>query len=161
MNVQRSRAWKLNEKESTHCPQRKYWKKVRCNLLITNGSFHIQMVLSLCLEDGCGRLILLASWAVAALWRACSHLLYQIMLSDRSLFSATHKMTTPTIRIKVCSAAHWSPIKQDSPMIWSSTKWPDCLQGRTTKKKKKTHIPMSHHASLSAAGRAAISVIHI
>lgn len=36
-------------------------KKVRCNLLITRVLIHIQMALLLYLEDGCGRLILLAS----------------------------------------------------------------------------------------------------
>lgn len=92
-------------------------KRVRCNLLITRELFHIQMVLVLCLDDGCGQLILLASWAVAALWRPWSHLLYQIMLSDWSLCSAKDKMTTPTIPIKDHSAAHWSPTKQGSPVI--------------------------------------------
>lgn len=33
-----------------------------------------------------------ASWAVASLWRAQSHLLYQIIPSDRSPFSARNKM---------------------------------------------------------------------
>lgn len=76
----------------------KYWrekKKVRSNLLITGELFHIQMVLLLRSEDGCGRLILLAFWAVASLWRPRSHLCYQIMLSDWSLFGTEGRNDNP------------------------------------------------------------------
>lgn len=50
------------------------------------------MVLVLCSEDGCGRSIPLASRAVAALWRPWCDLLYQIMLTGWSLFSAEDKI---------------------------------------------------------------------
>ena len=77
-----------NEKEITSCFCRKYWgKEVRCNLLITE-LFHIEMGL---LEDGCGHSIFLAIRAVAALWRARTHLLNQIIPSSWSVFCAEGK----------------------------------------------------------------------
>lgn len=64
----------------------------------------------------------------------------------------------------VHSAAHWSPTKQGSSVIWYAVR-STAQNGQAVywreEWKTKTHIPRSHHASLWAAGRAAISVIHI
>lgn len=95
-----------------------------------------------------------ASWAVASLWRAQSHLLYQIIPSDRSPFSARNKMAniqqnlanstvlrTDLQRNKVAQPS--SELKEQHKMAWLFT------GGRDGKQKKMPHILKSHHASLS------------
>lgn len=121
-------------------------KTARCNLLITRELFHIQMLL-LCLEDGCGHLILLASRAVASLWRPQSHLLYQIMPSDWSPLSAGNKMANAQQYLPKSTALRTdlqhNKVAQPSSKLSEQHKMARLFTGERNekqKRKKKKHI---------------------
>lgn len=108
-----------------------------------------------------------ASWAVASLWRAQSHLLYQIIPSDRSPFSARNKMAniqqnlanstvlrTDLQRNKVAQPS--SELKGQHKMAWLFT------GGRDGKQKKKCPISSRAimHLSLSLSSRYCCNLSH-
>lgn len=107
-----------------------------------------------------------ASWAVASLWRAQSHLL----LSDHTIGLITVQCQEqngkhPTIFSKLHSAAHWSATQQGGSAIQRAERatqnglavyW---RKGWKTKKKI-PHILKSHHASLSLSSRYCCNLSH-
>lgn len=112
------RTWKLNERESTHCIWRKYWerKKVRCNLLITRALSYSNGAV-----DVFGGWVWLVDSSCLLSCRGCVTSPIPFALSNYAIGLvnvAEDKMTTSTIPIKVHGAAHWSPTKQGSSVIW-------------------------------------------
>lgn len=123
-------------------------------------------MLLLCLEDGCGHLILLASRAVASLWRPQSHLLYQIMPSDWSPLSAGNKMANAQQYLPKSTALRTdlqhNKVAQPSSKLSEQHKMARLFTGeRNEKQKRKKNSPYPQEPScISLSSRYSCNLSH-